>query len=45
VSGAAVEQSQTRNDFLDAAEQLFYGIQAVSMDQIRAECGLTLKRS
>lgn len=46
MSGATVEQSQNRNDLLDAAEQLFYacGIQAVSMDQIRAECGLTLKR-
>lgn len=46
VSGAIVEQSRNRNDLLDAAERLFYtrGIQAVSMDQIRAECGLTLKR-
>lgn len=46
MSGATLEQSQDRNDLLDAAERLFYtrGIQAVSMDQIRAESGLTLKR-
>ncbi|WP_031512125.1 TetR/AcrR family transcriptional regulator [Streptomyces sp. NRRL F-5123] len=46
---APITEEQSRRDrdaLLDAAEQLFYerGFRAVGMDQVRAACGLPLKR-
>ncbi|KDN87262.1 TetR/AcrR family transcriptional regulator [Kitasatospora cheerisanensis] len=46
---APLTEEQTRQDhekLLDAAEALFYekGIRAVGMDEVRAACGLPLKR-
>lgn len=46
---APITEEQSRRDrdaLLDAAERLFYerGVQAVGMDQVRAACGLPLKR-
>ena len=43
---ATYEPDPIREQLLDAVERLFYarGIQAVGMDEIRANCGLSLKR-